>query len=149
MVLGDGQPVTVVVGVDLARVNARVKTLAQAQSADIGQRLEREGVAVVTGAGRLDGPQRVVADLPDGGTETFEADAVLVSTGAHPRVLPGARARRRADPHVDPALRAGRACPSGWSWSGPASPARSSPRRTTRSAADVVLVSSPRPRAAG
>ena len=90
VVIGDGTAPDGVVGVDLARVNARVKKLAQAQSADIGQRLQREGVSVVTGAGRLDGPQRVVADLPGGGTETFEADAVLVSTGAHPRVLPGA-----------------------------------------------------------
>ena len=90
VVLGDGTAPDGVVGVDLAKVNARVKKLAQAQSADIGQRLQREGVSVVTGAGRLDGPQRVVADLPGGGTETFEADAVLVSTGAHPRVLPGA-----------------------------------------------------------
>ena len=89
VVLGDGSAPDGVVGVDLAKVNARVKKLAQAQSTDIGQRLEREGVSVVTGAGRLDGPQRVVADLPGGGTETFEADAVLVSTGAHPRVLPG------------------------------------------------------------
>jgi dihydrolipoamide dehydrogenase len=90
VLLGDGSAPDGVVGVDLAKVNARVKKLAQAQSADIGQRLQREGVSVVTGTGRLDGPQRVVADLPDGGTETIEADAVLVSTGAHPRVLPGA-----------------------------------------------------------
>lgn len=90
VVLGDGSGDDSLVGVDLAKVNARVTNLAQAQSADIGQRLQREGVSVVTGAGRLDGPQRVVADLPDGGTETFDADAVLVSTGAHPRVLPGA-----------------------------------------------------------
>jgi NAD(P)H dehydrogenase (quinone) len=89
VVLGDGSAHDGLVGVDLAKVNARVKKLAKAQSADIGQRLQREGVSVVTGAGRLDGPQRVVADLPDGGTETIEADAVLVSTGAHPRVLPG------------------------------------------------------------
>ncbi len=89
VVLGDGSAPDGVVGVDLAKVNARVKKLAQAQSADIAQRLEREGVSVVTGAGRLDGPQRVVADLPGGGAQTFEADAVLVSTGAHPRVLPG------------------------------------------------------------
>ena len=89
VVLGDGSAPDGAVGVDLAKVNARVKKLAQAQSADIRQRLEREGVSVVAGAGRLDGPQRVVADLPDGGTETVEADAVLVSTGAHPRVLAG------------------------------------------------------------
>jgi dihydrolipoamide dehydrogenase len=90
VLLGDGSEPDGVVGVDLAKVNARVIKLAQAQSADIGQRLEREGVSVVKGTGRLDGPQRVVADLADGGTETFEADAVLVSTGAHPRVLAGA-----------------------------------------------------------
>jgi pyruvate/2-oxoglutarate dehydrogenase complex dihydrolipoamide dehydrogenase (E3) component len=90
VLLGDGSEPDGVVGVDLAKVNARVKQLAQAQSADIGQRLEREGVSVVKGTGRLDGPQRVVADLADGGTETFEADAVLVSTGARPRALPGA-----------------------------------------------------------
>jgi dihydrolipoamide dehydrogenase len=90
VVLGDGTAPDGVVGVDLAKVNARVKKLAQAQSADIGQRLHREGVSVLTGSGRLDGPQRVVADLRDGGTETIEADAVLISTGAHPRVLPGA-----------------------------------------------------------
>jgi dihydrolipoamide dehydrogenase len=90
VLLGDGSEPDGVVGVDLAKVNARVKKLAQAQSADIGQRLQREGVSVVRGTGRLDGPQRVVADLQGGGTETFEADAVLVSTGAHPRVLPGA-----------------------------------------------------------
>jgi pyruvate/2-oxoglutarate dehydrogenase complex dihydrolipoamide dehydrogenase (E3) component len=90
VLLGDGSEPDGVVGVDLAKVNARVRKLAQAQSADIRQRLEREGVTVVKGVGRLDGPQRVVADLADGGTETFEADAVLVATGANPRVLPGA-----------------------------------------------------------
>ncbi len=89
VVLGDGTEPDGVVGVDLARVNARVKKLAQAQSDDIGHRLEREGVSVVRGTGRLDG-HRVVADLNAGGTETFEADAVLLATGAHPRVLAGA-----------------------------------------------------------
>jgi len=90
VVLGDGTGPDGVVGVDLAKVNARVKKLAQAQSADIGRRLEREGVVVVRGTGRLEGPQQVVADLDGGGTETFEADAVLLATGAHPRVLAGA-----------------------------------------------------------
>ncbi len=79
------------VGVDLARVNARVTGLAQAQSDDIAARLEREGVRVVRGLGRLDGPTRMVADTVDGGTETVEVDTVLVSTGAHPRVLSDAQ----------------------------------------------------------
>lgn len=75
------------IAVDLSRVNTRVKALAQAQSRDIERRLTRENVRVVRGRGRLDGPSRVVAELPDGDTETIEADAVLVATGARPRTL--------------------------------------------------------------
>lgn len=77
--------------VDLARVNQRVKALALAQSADIGSRLAREGVTVVHGRGRLDGPARVVATLADGTETSYDADAVLVATGAAPRVLPSAQ----------------------------------------------------------
>ncbi|MDR6175886.1 pyruvate/2-oxoglutarate dehydrogenase complex dihydrolipoamide dehydrogenase (E3) component [Nocardioides zeae] len=76
--------------VDLGRVNARVKQLAADQSADIERRLERDGVRIVRGRGRLDGPQRVVAELAGGGTETLDADAVLIATGAAPRVLDSA-----------------------------------------------------------
>ncbi|MCW2786031.1 MAG: pyridine nucleotide-disulfide oxidoreductase dimerization region [Marmoricola sp.] len=76
--------------VDLGRVNARVLRLAAEQSRDIGRRLEREGVTVVVGRGRLDGPERVVVDKADGTSETIEADAVLVATGAAPRTLPTA-----------------------------------------------------------
>ena len=72
---------------DLARVNERVKKLALAQSSDIEGRLTREGVRVLRGRGRLDGPERVVATLADGGEETLEADAVLLATGASPRTL--------------------------------------------------------------
>ncbi|MEI5672134.1 MULTISPECIES: NAD(P)H-quinone dehydrogenase [unclassified Nocardioides] len=77
--------------VDLARVNARVKQLAADQSSDIARRLERDGVRLVSGRGRLDGAGRVVATLADGGEETIEADAVLVATGAAPRTLPTAQ----------------------------------------------------------
>ncbi|SDC13036.1 NAD(P)H-quinone dehydrogenase [Nocardioides lianchengensis] len=77
--------------VDLARVNARVKQLAADQSSDIARRLERDGVRLVSGRGRLDGTGRVVATLADGGEETIEADAVLVATGAAPRTLPTAQ----------------------------------------------------------
>lgn len=84
-----GDPSTQV-HVDLGKVNARVKRLAEEQSADIARRLERDGVRVVVGRGRLDGPGTVVADLADGGSETLAADAVLVATGAAPRTLPSA-----------------------------------------------------------
>jgi NAD(P)H dehydrogenase (quinone) len=69
---------------DAARLNARVLSLARAQSADVASRLSAEGVKVVSGTARLSGPHRVVA----GDTE-IEADAVLIATGAQPRVLPG------------------------------------------------------------
>ena len=78
------------VGVAIATVNARVKRLASAQSADIAARMERDGVRILRGSGRLDGPSRVVAELTDGGTEAVQADAILIATGAHPRILPEA-----------------------------------------------------------
>ncbi|HEU4910804.1 MAG TPA: NAD(P)H-quinone dehydrogenase [Actinomycetes bacterium] len=78
------------VGVDMARVNERVKALAKAQSDDIAARMEREGVRVLPGLGRLDGTRRVVATSPDGSEQALDVDAVLVATGAHPRVLPDA-----------------------------------------------------------
>jgi NAD(P)H dehydrogenase (quinone) len=77
--------------VDLGMVNRRVLALAAAQSDDIESRLTRDGVRVVKGTGRLDGPQRVVATGPDGAEETFEADTILVATGAAPRTLPTAQ----------------------------------------------------------
>lgn len=77
--------------VDLARVNARVKQLAADQSSDIARRLERDGVRLVSGRGRLDGTSRVVVSGADGGEETIEADAVLIATGAAPRTLPTAQ----------------------------------------------------------
>ncbi len=76
--------------VDLARINERVKRLAADQSADIGRRLEREGVVVVQGRGRLDGVGSVRVELVDGSTRSLEADAVLIATGAAPRTLPTA-----------------------------------------------------------
>jgi pyruvate/2-oxoglutarate dehydrogenase complex dihydrolipoamide dehydrogenase (E3) component len=73
---------------DLERINDRVKTLARAQSSDIERRLTREGVTVVRGRGRLEGPEKVVVSPADGGAEhTLEADAVLLATGAAPRTL--------------------------------------------------------------
>lgn len=76
--------------VDMAAVNARVRELALAQSHDIRTRMEREGVHVEIGHGRLDGPERVVV-TGDDGERTLDADVVLLATGATPRTLPDAQ----------------------------------------------------------
>ena len=77
--------------VDLARVNARVKQLAADQSRDIARRIDRDGVRLVQGRGRLDGPGRVIATGADGTETVLDADAVLIATGAAPRTLPSAQ----------------------------------------------------------
>jgi dihydrolipoamide dehydrogenase len=76
--------------VDLAAINHRVKDLALAQSRDIEARLARDGVDYVRGRGRLASSTRVVAATDDGDRE-FEADVILVATGARPRILDDAR----------------------------------------------------------
>ncbi|MBA2533266.1 MAG: NAD(P)H-quinone dehydrogenase [Nocardioidaceae bacterium] len=77
-------------GVDLSVVNARVKKLARAQSEDVAARLAKENVRVLSGHGSLDGPDTVVL-RSDGAQERLEADAVLVATGAQPRILDSAQ----------------------------------------------------------
>jgi NAD(P)H dehydrogenase (quinone) len=77
--------------IDAPRVYQRVKALAQAQSDDVAARLAAEGVEVVRGRGRLNGPgspagSHVVAV----GDQEITADVVLIATGGLPRVMPGA-----------------------------------------------------------
>ncbi|MBP2375895.1 NAD(P)H-quinone dehydrogenase [Paeniglutamicibacter psychrophenolicus] len=75
---------------DLSVVNSRLLELAREQSSDIHVGLERVGVRVVIGEGRLLDASTVEVERADGSTETIEADALLVSVGAHPRELPTA-----------------------------------------------------------
>jgi len=82
---GPGPPGTVLATVDAPRLYARVRALAWAQSADVTARLAAEGIEVLTGTGRLADPHTVTV-----GDTRLSADAVLVSTGARPRLLPGA-----------------------------------------------------------
>jgi dihydrolipoamide dehydrogenase len=74
------------VAVDLKAVNARVIALAHAQSVDVRDRLEAEGVQVLAGVGRLIAGSTSV----EGPTGRLDADAVLIATGARPRVVDGA-----------------------------------------------------------
>jgi dihydrolipoamide dehydrogenase len=79
------------VRVDLKRVNARVRRLAEAQSADTAATVERAGVRIVRGTGRLAPGDRIVVDLAAGGSEELTADVALLATGARPRILPDAQ----------------------------------------------------------
>ncbi len=85
------------VTVDAPAVHLRVKLLASAQSADIQAKLTKAGVTFVNGFGRLGDEtlghtHRVyVEPAEDGDPFTIEASAVLIATGATPRVMPTAR----------------------------------------------------------
>ncbi|MER5636998.1 NAD(P)H-quinone dehydrogenase [Kitasatospora sp. NPDC002227] len=94
---GEGDSASVI-GVDLGKVNRRVKRLAIAQSHDITQAVTRAGITILRGKGRLgtggqavDGSREVIVEAADGTTESLRADAVLIATGAHPRELPDAQ----------------------------------------------------------
>ncbi|MFC7217318.1 NAD(P)H-quinone dehydrogenase [Streptomyces polyrhachis] len=85
-----------VVGVDLGKVNRRVKRLALAQSHDITAAVTRAGGKVLRGRGRVgptqnpDGSRQVTVTAADGTVRELVADAVLVATGGTPRELPDA-----------------------------------------------------------
>ena len=82
--------------VELPKVNARVKRLAAAQSADVRTRLESVGVRILPGYGGFCNASvglaehQIRATLHDGTEEVVTADVVLIATGASPRVIPGA-----------------------------------------------------------
>ncbi|MFY9926597.1 MAG: NAD(P)H-quinone dehydrogenase [Streptosporangiaceae bacterium] len=71
--------------VNAARLYNRITDLARAQSRDIAARLTAEKVRVIPAQGRLKDPHTITA-----GDTTLEADAILIATGARPRILPGA-----------------------------------------------------------
>lgn len=75
------------VGVDVPKLNARIRDLAAQQSEDIEVRLRAEGINVVPGAGHLLGSGVVGVH---GSEQHFEADVILIATGARPRELPAA-----------------------------------------------------------
>ena len=86
-----GDPDDYGLNADLARINARIKRLADAQASDIKQGLHEAGVKVIKGRGRLAGPDLVDVTEPDGTEYQLKADTILVAVGAHPRELDTAK----------------------------------------------------------
>ena len=72
--------------VDLCEVNEQVMELARAQSADIEAGLVAKGIKVVSGRARLIDTEHVVATTTEG-WKVYEADTILVATGARPRLM--------------------------------------------------------------
>ncbi|MBU6213153.1 MAG: NAD(P)H-quinone dehydrogenase [Actinomycetales bacterium] len=86
--MGVGQAPTL--AVDLGSVNARILALAEAQSSDIARGLANAGVDVIDARATLAGPNEVLIDAADG-PRSLAADAVLLATGARPRISPTAQ----------------------------------------------------------
>ncbi len=90
-ILLDGRPAEPsLFSVDLGAVNTRILELAHRQSDDIRSQLERVGVQVVLGRGRLSAEGHVIVDADGGGREVIDAETVLLATGTRPRMLPDA-----------------------------------------------------------
>jgi dihydrolipoamide dehydrogenase len=87
-----GSPQKPTVVVDMSAVNKRLLGLAKATSDDMTGQLQKAGVTVISGHGRLDGPNAVIASTGPAGTDfdRIEVDTIIVSTGASPRILPTA-----------------------------------------------------------
>ena len=86
--LGDVEP-----RARMSEVDHRILQIAGEQSRDIEADLERRGVRIVRGRGRVVGPHQVQV-TPEGAeepSETLTCDAILVSVGASPRELPTAK----------------------------------------------------------
>jgi dihydrolipoamide dehydrogenase len=74
--------------VDMSEVVERVARLASNQSADITSKVEKAGIEVISGYGRLNGPRSVTVTTADGATFDRDADVILLATGSNPRILP-------------------------------------------------------------
>lgn len=79
------------ISVDLAKVNQRLLDLARQQSHDIKRTLERKGVKVIAGRGKLIDRNTVEVADEAGLTYQLTADFILLSVGTHPRELPTAQ----------------------------------------------------------
>ena len=89
----DGKPLRPQIAINLAAVNKRTLALARQQSDDMRASLVEAGVRIISGHGRLEGPDAVIVSTGPKGTDfdRVEADTLVVSVGASPRQLPTAK----------------------------------------------------------
>jgi dihydrolipoamide dehydrogenase len=70
---------------DLEALTTRIRSIEERLERSTRELLESQGVRLISGTGRLVGPNQVVAEGIDGTVE-IEADAILLSTGSRPRI---------------------------------------------------------------
>ncbi|MGO2745221.1 NAD(P)H-quinone dehydrogenase [Microbacterium sp.] len=90
---GNGKPLKPEIAINLAAVNKRLLALAGQQSEDMRATLLESGVRILSGHGRLEGPNAIVVATGVDGTDfdRVEADTIVVSVGASPRELDSAK----------------------------------------------------------
>lgn len=79
------------ISVDLAKVNERLLALASQQSQDIKRTLERKGVKIIHGRGKLIDQHTVEIVDNTGLVYRLGAEFILLAVGTHPRELPTAQ----------------------------------------------------------
>ncbi|MBS1675300.1 MAG: NAD(P)H-quinone dehydrogenase [Actinobacteria bacterium] len=89
----EGKPLKPQIAINLAAVNKRLMALAGQQSEDMRSALLEAGVTILSGHGRLDGPNAIVVSTSQDGTDfdRVEADTLIVAVGASPRELDSAK----------------------------------------------------------
>lgn len=90
-----GRPTRPEVTVNLKAVNERLMSLVREQSSDLKSALDRAGVRIVQGDGRLVGPDRIVVSTGTGARridfDEIVADTLVVAVGSSPRIVPEAK----------------------------------------------------------
>ena len=71
--------------VDADALRSRIESIEHTLEYGTRRLLDSQGVRILRGAGRLNGPHDVVVDAADGTVEV-EADAILLATGSRPRL---------------------------------------------------------------
>ena len=71
--------------VDVDTLTDRIERVKNTMRDNTTRLLESQGVRILNGTGKFTGPHTAEVDGPNG-TETFEFDAALVSTGSRPRI---------------------------------------------------------------
>ena len=77
------------ISVDIGKVVARSRKVADQLSRGVDYLMKKNGIAVVRGQGRLAGPGTLQVTREDGAAETLRARHIVLATGARARVLPG------------------------------------------------------------